>query len=85
VYFYDPEARIEIDSERLRELYSLSEAETRVAVAMVDTPDSAEVAKSCAISLHTVRSHIKAIFCKTGTSSRADLMKRLLTSPVRRR
>ncbi|MCF8055844.1 MAG: LuxR C-terminal-related transcriptional regulator [Desulfocapsa sp.] len=85
VYFYDPEARVEIDHERLRELYPLSEAETRVAVAMVDTPDSAEVAKSCAISLHTVRSHIKAIFCKTGTHSRADLMKRLLTSPARRR
>jgi DNA-binding CsgD family transcriptional regulator len=85
VYFYDPEARIEIDHERLRELYSLSEAETRVAVAMVDTPDSAEVAKRCAISLHTVRSHIKAIFCKTGTHSRADLMKRLLTGPARRR
>jgi DNA-binding CsgD family transcriptional regulator len=85
VYFYDPEARIEIDHERLREIYSLSEAETRVAVAIVDTPDSAEVAKRCAISLHTVRSHIKAIFCKTGTHSRADLMKRLLTGPARRR
>ncbi|MHB8808994.1 MAG: helix-turn-helix transcriptional regulator [Desulfobulbaceae bacterium] len=83
VYFYDPEARIEIDHERLRELYSLSEAETRVAVAMVDTPDSTEVAKRCAISLHTVRSHIKAIFSKTGTRSRADLMKRLLTGPTR--
>ncbi|HHO47685.1 MAG TPA: LuxR family transcriptional regulator [Desulfobacteraceae bacterium] len=32
VYFYDPETRIEIDQERLRELYSLSEAETRVAI-----------------------------------------------------
>ncbi|MCL7488936.1 MAG: LuxR C-terminal-related transcriptional regulator [Desulfobulbaceae bacterium] len=85
VYFYDPEARIEIDQERLRELYSLSEAETRVAMAMVDIPDSAEVANRCAISLHTVRSHIKAIFSKTGTHSRADLMKRLLTGPARRR
>jgi DNA-binding CsgD family transcriptional regulator len=85
VYFYDCETRVEIDHERLRQLYSLSEAETRVAVAMVDTPDSTEVAKRCAISLHTVRSHIKAIFCKTGTHSQADLMKRLLTGPARRR
>jgi len=54
-------------------------------MAMVDIPDSAEVAKRCAISLHTVRSHIKAIFSKTGTHSRADLMKRLLTGPARRR
>jgi DNA-binding CsgD family transcriptional regulator len=85
VYFYDSEARVEIDHERLRKFYSLSDAEIRVATAMVDTPDSAEVAKRCAISLHTVRSHIKAIFSKTGTHSQADLMKRLLTGPARRR
>lgn len=82
VYFYEPEAPIVIDPERLTDLYSLSAAEARVAAAMVATPDSAEIARQCAISLHTVRSHIKSIFLKTQTHNRAELMKRLLTGPA---
>jgi len=85
VYVYDSEAGIAIDPECLRRLYSLSEAEIRVAMAMLATADPAEVAKRCFISLHTVRSHLKAIFAKTGTKSQADLMKRLLVGPARRR
>lgn len=85
VYLYDPEAQVKVDPERLRRLYSLSDAETRVAVAMVETPDSEEVARQCAVSMHTVRSHFKAIFAKTQTHSRAELMKRLLTGPARLR
>lgn len=85
VYLFDPEAGIAVDPECLRRLYSLSEAELRVAIAMLATADPAEVAKRCFISLHTVRSHLKAIFAKTGSNSQADLMKRLLTGPARRR
>jgi DNA-binding CsgD family transcriptional regulator len=85
VYVYDPEAGIAIDRERLSRLYALSEAEIRVAVAMLETPDPAEVARRCFISLHTVRSHLKAIFAKTDTQGQADLMKRLLVGPARRR
>ncbi|HEX9859209.1 MAG TPA: helix-turn-helix transcriptional regulator, partial [Paracoccaceae bacterium] len=78
-------AGIAVDRERLSRLYGLSEAEIRVAVAMLATPDPAEVAKRCFISLHTVRSHLKAIFAKTDTQGQADLMKRLLVGPARRR
>ena len=85
VYLYEPDAGIRIDRDRLRELYELSEAETRMAVAMVDNPDSEALAKRCGISLHTVRSHIKSLFAKTRTHSRAELMKRLLTGPARLR
>lgn len=85
VYVYDPEAGITVDPECLRRLYTLSEAELRVAMAMLATTDPAEVAKRCFISLHTVRSHLKAIFAKTGAKSQADLMKRLLVGPARRR
>ena len=84
MYVYDPEAGIAVDPECLRRLYSLSEAEIRVAVAMLATAYPAEVAKRCFISLHTVRSHLKAIFAKTGTRGQADLMKRLLVGPARR-
>jgi len=83
VYLHEPEAPIKIDPARLRGIYGLSEAEANVAVAMVTTPDSKEVAKRCAISPHTLRSHIKSIFNKTQTRNRAALMKLLLTGPAR--
>ncbi len=85
VYVYDPEAGILIDRERLSELYALSKAEIRVAIEILVTPDPAEVAKRCCISLHTVRSHLKAIFAKTDSKNQADLVKLLLAGLVRRR
>ncbi len=85
VYVYDPEAGILIDRERLGELYALSKAEIRVAMEMLVTPDPAEVARRCFISLHTVRSHLKAIFAKTDSKNQADLIKLLLAGPARRR
>ncbi|MEZ4600095.1 MAG: LuxR family transcriptional regulator [Syntrophotaleaceae bacterium] len=85
VYVYDPEAKVAIDRTRLSALYGLSGAETRIALAMLDTPEPAEVAKRCFISLHTVRSHLKSIFAKTGTGSQAELMRLLLTGPARKR
>jgi DNA-binding CsgD family transcriptional regulator len=84
VYIYEPEARVAIDCERLTRLYSLSKAEIRVAKAMLVNPNPGDVAKRCSISLHTVRSHLKAIFAKTETRSQADLMKLLLLGPARR-
>ena len=85
VYIHDSEAGLLIDPERLRLFYKLSEAEIRVARALAATPEPVEVARRCHISLHTVRSHIKSIFMKTGTGSQAALMKLLLSGPARRR
>jgi DNA-binding CsgD family transcriptional regulator len=85
VYVSDPGAGIVIDADRLKTLYQLSDAEARVAAAMVATVDSAEMARSCAIGMNTLRTHLKAIFAKTQTQNRADLMKLLLTGPARTR
>lgn len=85
VYIYDPETKNHIDRERLCELYALSKAEIRVAMEIIVTPDPAKVAKRCFISLHTVRSHLKTIFAKTGANNQADLVKLLLAGPARRR
>ncbi len=83
IYLYDPTARINLSIERLKSLYSLSEAEIRVTMAMVATADSGEAARKCYISMHTLRSHLKSIFSKTNTRNRTELMKRLLTGPAR--
>lgn len=83
VYCHDPQAIVCLDPERLRELYELSVAEARVAVALVATPDSEDLARQCCISLNTLRTHLKSVYLKTRSNSRAELMKRLLTSPAR--
>jgi len=85
VYVHDPEAEVRVDRDRLKQLYNLSKAETRVVMAMLANPDPVEVAKRCFVSLHTVRSHLKAIFAKTGSRGQADLMKRLVAGPARQR
>ncbi|MDY6850064.1 MAG: LuxR family transcriptional regulator [Thermodesulfobacteriota bacterium] len=83
IYCHDPQAAVRLDQERLRELYGLSAAEARVVVALVATPDSENLARQCCISLNTLRSHLKSVYLKTESNSRAELMKRLLTSPAR--
>ncbi len=83
IYCHDPQAAVRLDKERLSELYELSAAETRVAAALVATPDSEDLARQCCISLNTLRSHLKSVYLKTQSNSRAELMKRLLTSPAR--
>lgn len=85
VYLCEPQSRIEIDAARLSDLYGLSAAEARVACSMVAAPDTEELARKCAISLNTLRTHLKAVFAKTQTRSRAELMKLLLTGPARLR
>ena len=85
VYLFDPVAGAVIDGERLRRLYELSVAEIRIAQSLAVTPEPAAVARRCNVSLHTVRSHIKSIFLKTGTGSQAALIKLLLSGPARRR
>ncbi len=85
VYLHDPRREISIDQKRLVELYDLSKAEIRMAIELLATPNPAEVARRCCLSLHTVRSHLKMIFLKTNTKNQADLVKKLLTGPARRR
>lgn len=85
VYLHDPAAKVHLNPEYLRLVYALSRAEIKVLQAIIITSDSEEAARKCCISLHTLRSHLKAIFSKTGTHNRVELMKRLLTGPSRRR
>lgn len=83
VYIHDFERRINLNSQRLKLFFSLSDAETRVAKAIVSSPDTEEAAAACSISLNTLRSHLKSIFGKTGSRNRAELIKHLLSGPAK--
>jgi DNA-binding CsgD family transcriptional regulator len=54
-------------------LYDLSPAEARVAALVAEGASGPQVARSLAISPHTVRHHLKSIFAKTGVGRQSEL------------
>jgi DNA-binding CsgD family transcriptional regulator len=60
--------------------YALTFAESRVAVEVAEGRNPAEVAQRLGVSVHTVRSHLKRIFLKTGVHSQSGLVRALLQS-----
>ena len=68
-----PVGRTSVPSARLlRELFGLSEAEARVALASA-TGTALQLAQASAVSVETIRSQLKAVLNKTGTHRQAEL------------
>lgn len=68
----------------LQSLYRLTPAEARVAHEIAAGADRKECAKNLSISVETVRSHLKRIFEKTGTSTQRELVALLARSSATR-
>jgi DNA-binding CsgD family transcriptional regulator len=78
----DPNGQLKASAPVLRGLYKLTPAEARVACALLSGTTLAEIAGSEGVSLHTVRTHLKHLFEKTGTGRQSQLLLVLLTSPA---
>ncbi|WP_170834578.1 helix-turn-helix transcriptional regulator [Magnetospirillum fulvum] len=78
----DPDACHEIQRSALSELYGMTGAEADVAGMLAEGFSPDEIARELAISLNTVRTHMKRAFEKTRVGRQADLVRVLLTSPV---
>lgn len=63
---------------RVSRLYGLTAQETRVAMRMCDGEALPDVANALGITVNTCRTHIKALFNKTGTGRQAELVATLL-------
>lgn len=81
VFLHDPQTSVSLDLVRIAELYGLTDAEARVAGAVANGDSLEKLAASTGVSIHTVRSQLKAVFRKTGTRRQAALARLLLTSP----
>ena len=70
----------------MAQLYGLTAAETKVLVGIVEIGGVPAVAKAHGVSRETVRTHLKRVFEKTGTTRQADLVKFLagIVSPLTR-
>jgi DNA-binding CsgD family transcriptional regulator/PAS domain-containing protein len=70
-------ARLEIPStpEVIRHAYQLTPTELRVLLAIVNVGGISEVATSLGVANSTIKTHVRRLFEKTGTTRQADLVK----------
>lgn len=82
LFLTDPEKPPRISTDVLATIFSLTESESKLAakIAAGATPDEAAAALDLTVS--TVRTYLKQIFSKTGTSRQAELVKLILASPA---
>jgi DNA-binding CsgD family transcriptional regulator len=66
----------------LRQLHGLTYAEAEIMGRLTVGARLAEIAEQLGISVETVRTHLKAIFTKTGTSRQAELVRHAVLSGV---
>ncbi len=68
-----------IDAALLSRRYSLTPTEARVAIALTEGKQLAQIAKDFAIARTTIAFHMRNIFQKTGTNRQAELVTLLLS------
>lgn len=78
VHLLDPAETIERGIAAMAQHYRLSPAERRVLALLADDRPARAIAEQLAISIATVRTHLRNLFIKTGTASQRELL-RLLT------
>jgi DNA-binding CsgD family transcriptional regulator/PAS domain-containing protein len=74
----DLEAGVSLPEQKLRELFGLTPAETRVMLALFEGYTPQEAAEALGSSFHTVRVHLSRIFEKTGVHRQADLVRLMM-------
>lgn len=74
VLLHDPALNSNLDPFIVAETFDLTPAEARVAVQMVNGLTADEIAQKSGVSVNTVKSQIKSLFQKTGTTRQAELV-----------
>lgn len=79
VFVTDPLRAQRPTLQTLRSSYGLTPAESRVALLLADGHSPRQISAMLAVTEHTIRSQIKAIFAKTGVRRQSELVRLLLT------
>jgi DNA-binding CsgD family transcriptional regulator len=83
LFLLDPERRPLPLDDRLRELFSLTAAEARVAGALAAGRRVADISDEFGVSRETVRSQVKQVLDKAGARSQSDFIRLVSTEAVR--
>lgn len=83
VFISDPSAALVQSLEAIvRSLYRLTNAEARLAQALINGLTPTEYAQQNGLSVHTVRTQFKSAAAKVGVSRQADFVRAILTGPA---
>lgn len=82
LFVFDPEATPGIRADMVRPLFGLSQREAEVAAALCTGRTLDDLAAERGTSINTLRTQLKSVFNKTGTSRQADLVSLMLASPA---
>jgi DNA-binding CsgD family transcriptional regulator len=82
LFFHDPEYKISLSEDYLRETYGMTRAEAKVAVLLATGHAIDEIAETTGTTVNAVKFHLKAIYAKTGTHRQSELVARILPSAV---
>ncbi len=74
----DPEAGVAVPAEALRDLFGLTPAEARIALALLEGHSVRSAAEGLGLSFFTVRGHLAHIFDKMGVGRQSELVALLL-------
>jgi len=78
LYISDLELSSQRDAQSLRGRYGLTQAEAQLASLLCEGLSLENVAERRNVSIHTVRSQLKQVFAKTGTSRQSELVGQVL-------
>lgn len=82
MFAFDPQASPSITTSLVRRLFGLTEAEAELSIALCCGKSLEEVAQTRGTSINTIKSQLKNVFQKTGTSRQIELVSLLLASPA---
>ena len=82
VFISDPTAMVHSFEAIMRSLYRLTNAEARLAQALINGLTPTEYAQQNGLSVHTVRTQFKSAAAKVGVSRQADFVRAILTGPA---
>lgn len=78
IFLTQPHQEREASPELLARMYDLTPAAASVAALLIGGLTTEEIAEALGIEVTTVRSHLRQLFNRTGTSRQAELVQRLL-------
>jgi DNA-binding NarL/FixJ family response regulator len=79
----DTDQRTKVSGDTLVRLYNLTPSETRIALHLIDGKRLDQIAEELEVAQTTVVFHLKNLFRKTETNRQADLIRVLLSVPLR--